>query len=147
LTGCGWLPADTPVEKPAPVDPDVALFVHAWKIGGHVLAVSTSMSDADATALHGRTIRVGTNTYSSPWHGTCEAAGRQRRKTTLSQLTDELDINARARKRLRELGLTDPLFEFKFYCADGGQTPSLTMFVGDERALTCWNGVCYVLAR
>jgi hypothetical protein len=146
VAGCGLLPADTPAEKPAPVDPDIAILAHAWKIGGHVLASHTAMTEADARSLHGRTIHIRDGAYSSPWHGSCEESARVRRRTTLGDVTSELDIDVRARDRLKKLGVDDSLVEFKLQCTKR-ETPELTVFVGGAHAMTCWTGVCYVLAR
>ena len=59
LTGCGWLPSDSPAAPKAPLpDPDVTAITHAWKVDRHVLGIRTTMSEQDAIALHGRTVML-----------------------------------------------------------------------------------------
>ena len=36
--------------------------------------------------------------------------------------------------------------EFRLTCTGNKHTPPLTIFVGDKRAMTCFSGVCYLLA-
>ena len=46
------------------------------------------------------------------------------------------------------LGLADPVLEYKLSCADlEKRAPSLTLYVAASRALTCFGGICYALAR
>ena len=143
-SGCGWLPADAPPPRRPEADPDAAI-VHTWRIDGHLLAARTTMSDADAARLHGRTVEIGAAGYTTPWHGTCEEAGRIRRRRGLAEVAVELGID---RARAAALGLTDPVTEYKLSCTDlEKRAPSLTLHVADARALTCFGGVCYVLAR
>ena len=143
-SGCGWLPADAPPRRPT-ADPDVAAIVHTWRVDAHLLASRTTMSDADAARIHGRTVAVGATGYTTPWHGTCEESGRIRRERPLAEVAAELQID---RARTAALGIADPVFEYKLSCADlEKRAPSLTLYVAASRALTCFGGVCYVLAR
>jgi hypothetical protein len=143
--GCGWLPADAPPPQRPAGDPDVAALVHTWRVDAHLLASGTSMSDADAAQHHGRTLAVRASGYTTPWHGTCEESGRVRRERALADVSVELGFD---RARAAALGLADPLFEYKLSCADlEKRAPSLTLYVAAARAMTCFGGVCYVLAR
>lgn len=125
-----------------------ALLVHAWKIVDHVLATDAAMTEADANALHGRTVEVRAAGYTSPWHGTCDDAGRQRRKRVLADVTLESDVTTEGRQRIARFGFDTDLFEFKLSCNDPGRrAPTITIYVANERAMTCFAGVCYLLAR
>ncbi|HWU88211.1 MAG TPA: hypothetical protein VN253_13080, partial [Kofleriaceae bacterium] len=100
---------------------------------------------ADAMRLHGRTITIGATGYTTPWHGTCEESGRIRRTRQLADVAVELRID---RARAAALGLTDSLIEYRLTCADlEKRAPALTIYVAAAHALTCFGGVCYVLAR
>jgi len=50
LASCGWLPPDSPPQKPAAPDP----LAHAWTVENHVLAANATMSESDARERHGR---------------------------------------------------------------------------------------------
>jgi hypothetical protein len=144
-TGCGWLPPDSPPAKPTPPDPDAAV-LHDWTVTGHLLGPRALLSETDAAAFDGRTIAVTTTTYSSPWSGSCDEAGRQKQARALTDLTTELGV---ARDRVASLGLGDPLVEYRLSCGPGGtgRAPPLTLYVAGAHALTCWSGVCYALAH
>jgi len=116
---------------------------YTWKIIGHVLTPDASIDERDATAWNGREIAVTKTSYASPFQGTCEAAGRVRRNRSLEEVVAE--VNA-PRSVVADFALADPIVEFRLTCRDRGK-PSLAMYVGAERALTCFGGVCYVLRR
>ncbi|HEX4421245.1 MAG TPA: hypothetical protein VH165_25195, partial [Kofleriaceae bacterium] len=133
-----------PPAAPAPPDPDAPV-LHDWKITGHVLGPNALISELDATSFHGRTVSVSTAGYGSPWSGSCDDAHRQRRPRTLAELADQLQLHDRA----GSLELADPILEFQLTCGphEGSRTPPLTCYVAGARAVTCWSGVCYLLAR
>lgn len=142
--GCGWLPADAPPQRPA-ADPDVAALVHAWRVDAHLLGKRTPLSDADAARHRGSAVTIGTTGYTTPWHGTCEDAGRARRERLLAEVAAELAID---RPRVLQLGFVDPLVEYRLSCLDPEKrAPALTLYVSNARALTCFGGMCYVLVR
>ena len=145
LTGCGWLPPDSPPARPVPPDPDAALLAD-WKITEHVLGEHALISEYDAAAFHGRTVAVTAGGYASPWSGSCDAAHRQHQPRALADLAPELGV---ARERAGSLGLADPVVEYQLTCGLGGtgRTPPLTIYLASAHALTCWSGVCYVLVR
>ena len=145
LTGCGWLPPDSPPAKPAPPDPDAAL-LHDWQVTGHVLGRHPLISEADAAGFHDRAIAISAGGYASPWSGSCDDAGRQKQPRLLADIAVELGL---ARDRAASLGLADPIVEYQLTCglAGTGRMPPLTLYVGGAHALTCWSGVCYVLTR
>lgn len=140
-TSCGWLPPDSPATRPT-ADPDADL-LHTWTITDHVLGPHALISDYDAAGFHGRTIAITATGYSSPWSGSCNEAARERARRPLSDVTAEHDL---ARDRALRLGLVDPLIEYRLTCGLGRTLP-LTFYVGGAHALTCWSGVCYLLAR
>lgn len=139
LTGCGWLPPDSPPARPAPADPDAAV-LHDWTVAGHVLGPRALVSEADAAAFHGRAVAISAAGYSSPWSGRCDDVHRERHPRALADVTAELAL-AHA-----DLGLADPIVEYRLSCTTG-RTPTLTCYVGGSHAVTCWAGVCYLLAR
>jgi hypothetical protein len=51
-----------------------------------------------------------------------------------------------AADRAAGLGLADPVVEYQLQCATS-PTPALIVYVAGSHALTCWSGVCYLLAR
>jgi hypothetical protein len=144
LAAC--LPPETPAKAPAPVDPDAEL-AHAWKITGHVLAAKTSQSDRDAGELHGRVVDLRNGSYVTPWHGTCEDVGRQKRARVLADVALELDLSAASRGAIARYGVANELVEYQLSCNGKTRTPALLIFVGGARALTCFAGVCYLLER
>lgn len=146
IAGC--LPPDEPPHKPAPPDPDIVQLVHAWKISDHVMATKTSLSDRDATELRGRTVTIGAASYTSPWHGTCDEANREKRTRALGDVIKDADLPATAHASLKTFGLADSVFEFKLSChAHRTRTPALTIYVRDGRAMTCFGGACYLLEK
>lgn len=144
LSGC--LPPDAPPKAPAPdPDPDTTALVHAWRVDAHLLAKTTSLSDADAARHHGRPVTINRTGYTTPWQGTCEEAGSTRRQRPLAEVAADLGID---RPHLLQLGFTDPLFEYRLACQDPDRrTPALTLYVSNAHALTCFGGVCYVLVH
>jgi hypothetical protein len=140
----GCLPPDAPPRTPS-ADPEAAELVHAWRVDAHLLGKHTPMTDADAARHHGHTVSIGETGYATPWHGTCEESGSLRRQRLLAEVTTELAI---ARRRVLQLGFTDPLVEYRLSCNDPVRhAPALTLYVANARALTCFGGVCYVLVR
>ncbi len=140
----GCLPPDAPPRAPSG-DPDLAALVHAWRVDAHLLAKHSSLTDADAARHHGRAVSIRASGYATPWHGTCEDSGRTQRSRLLAEVAAELAID---RPAVLRLGFTDPLVEHRLSCLDlGHPAPMLLVFTSSGRALTCFAGVCYVLAR
>jgi hypothetical protein len=142
LGGCGWLPPDTPPARPPRPVPDAALF-HDWKITGHVLGARALISDADGAGFHDRTVSVRATGYASPWSGSCDEARRGHEPRALAEIAAAHGIAA---DRAGGLGLAGPIVEYQLQCATP-RTPALTVYVAGSHALTCWSGVCYLLAR
>ena len=138
---CSWLPPDNPPAQPT-VDPDAGL-LHPWKITDHVLGPHALISDYDAAGFHDRTIAITATTYTSPWSGSCKEAARAKAPRPLAEIAAEHDLPA---ARAAQLGLADPLVEYKLTCGLGRTLP-LTVYLAGARALACWSGVCYLLAR
>ena len=146
LTGCGWLPSDSPAAPKAPLpDPDVTAITHAWKVDRHVLGIRTTMSEQDAIALHGRTVMLTSTGYTTPWHGTCEEAKRVKSTTTLVEVTADVDVSPDGRARLKEFGLAKELTEYTLTCIVT-KAPPLTIWLSGNRAMTCFGGVCYLMS-
>ena len=147
LASCGWLPADPQPPKPVEkVDEDRARLSHTWTIANHLVGKQSTVSEADARELHGRTIAID-NGYTAPWQGSCEEAARVKRQRVLADVIADHDLDAQHRKQAREFGLTDPLVEYQLSCAGTNRVPPLVMFVAGPRALTCFGGTCYLLQR
>jgi hypothetical protein len=142
LGGCGWLPPDTPPAHPPPPHPDAALF-HAWRVTGHVLGARALISDADGAGFHDRTVSVTQASYASPWSGSCDEARRSRLPRALAEIAAAHDLAA---DRAASLGLAGPIVEYQLQCATN-RAPALTVYVAGSHAVTCWSGVCYLLAR
>ncbi len=140
LSGCGWLPPDTPPTPPPPPDPDAAV-LHDWKVTGHVLGARALISDPDGAGFHDRTVSVTRTGYASPWSGRCDEARRGRQPRALAEIAAAHDIAAD-----RAAGLAGPIVEYQLQCATN-RSPALTVYVAGSHALTCWSGVCYLLAR
>jgi hypothetical protein len=141
------LPADSPPKPPAATDEDLARTVAVWRIVDHVLAASTTMSDADAAALDGRTVEIRASGFTSPWHGSCDETGRQKRSRVLADVTADAGVPAAGRATTARFGLGDGLIEYTFSCNGTTRTPPLTLFIAGPHAMTCFAGVCYLLAR
>jgi hypothetical protein len=145
LAGC--LPPDEPAKKPTPTDPDLAELVADWRVRGHVLASSTSMSDADADQLIGRVVAIRAAGYTSPWHGTCDESSREKRKRSLVEVAADLEVNAPARQAAQQFGIAAEVDEFRLSCQGQSRIPPITIYVSGAHAMTCFSGVCYLLAR
>jgi hypothetical protein len=128
--------------SPTPPDPDAAVF-HDWKVAGHVLGPRSLISETDAAEFHGRAVAISAAGYNSPWSGRCNDVRRERRPRALADITVELSL---ASDRVADLGIADPIVEYRLSCSTG-RTPTLTCYVAGVHALTCWAGVCYLLAR
>lgn len=144
LAACGWLPPDkSPAAPAAPAaDPDAALF-HDWKVAGHVLGARALISEADGADFHDRTVAITATSYASPWSGSCADAHRDRQPRALAEVAAAHGIAA---DRATGLGLIGPIAQYQLQCVTG-RTPGLTIYLAGSHAVTCWSGVCYLLAR
>ena len=140
VAGCSAPPAKP--TAPPPSDPLVA----SWKIADHVMATTSALTEDDALVFHDRIVEIDATGYTTPWHGDCEEAVRQRRDRILADVLSELDVPAAGRARARSNGLVDDMVEHRLTCNDKG-TPPLTFYLSGERAMTCFTGVCYFLKR
>ncbi len=141
LAGC--LPPDEPVNKPAPVAVDALL--HTWVVADHILGKGAALSPTEAEGFHGRSVEITTTGYTSPWQGTCEDAGRTRRQRSLGEVFDELEMSASAEGEATSFGLTITVTEYRLSCNDRRRPPPLLVFVASGKAMTCFNGVCFLL--
>jgi hypothetical protein len=144
LAGC--LPPDTPAAPKPVVDPEVAELVHGWKVTAHVIGTKTSMSEQDAVAMHGRIVEVRAAGYTTPWHGTCEQANREKQQSSLVEITADVDVSPDGRARLKEFGLAKEVTEYRMGCTNA-KVPPLTIYLTGKRGMTCFGGVCYLLER
>ena len=138
--GCGWLPPDHPAARPAPPDPDAAVF-HGWKVTGQVLGPRALISEADAAEFRDRTVEVNAIGYSAPWSGACGEARREKQPRALTEVAAAHELD-----RAANLGLVEPIVEYQLLCI-ANRTPPLILYVAGPHAVTCWSGVCYLLGR
>jgi len=138
LAGC--LPADTSPATPAAADP----IVHTWKVMDHVVTGKAAIGDADAREMHGRTIEITVAGYTSPWQGTCADASRQSRHRSFAEIATDLDVPAPGRTHAEGFGLADQLVEYRLSCGTI-RSPPLTIYIAGDHAMTCANGICYLL--
>ncbi len=110
------------------------------------MSTSSALTADDAQVFHGRLVEIDDTGYMTPWHGTCEEAVRQRRDRILADVLSELDVPAAGRAVARENGLVDDMVEHRLTCNERS-TPPLTFYLSGERAMTCFTGACYFLAR
>ena len=110
------------------------------------MATTSALTEDDAQAFHGRVVDIDATGYTSPWHGNCEEAVRQRRDRILADVLSELDVPASGRARARSNGLVDDMVEHRLTC-NARDTPPLTFYLSGDRAMTCFTGACYFLAR
>lgn len=137
----GCLPPDKPAKKPAPVDE----LVHTWIVGEHIIGKGSSLTPAEATGFHGRTIEVTPTGYTSPWQGACEEASRTTRKRTLGEVVDELEVSPSAEGEATAFGLTSAVTEYRLICNGRRTAPPLLIYTSNGKAMTCFNAVCYLM--
>jgi hypothetical protein len=145
LAGC--LPPDNPPEKPKPVDPDVAALVHDWKVEAHVLGIKETLSDRDAAEMHGRVVAVQANGYTTPWHGSCEEATRERATVDFVDAAADESVAASARVAARQAGMAKQVTRYRLTCKSPTTAPALVIYVSGAHAMTCFADVCYLLTR
>ncbi|MBA3458538.1 MAG: hypothetical protein H0T46_01145 [Deltaproteobacteria bacterium] len=141
----GCLPPDEPAKKPAQVDADAQALVRTWIVADHILGKGSSITPAEATGFNGRTIEITPLGYVSPWQGSCEEAGRTKRTRPLIEVISELEISPSAEGEATSFGLGAKVIEFRLSCTDRKHPPPLTLFVSNNKAMTCFNGVCYLM--
>lgn len=144
----GLLACGPPVVPPTPA-PARDPLAQTWTIRDHVISTISALTDDDAAVFQGRTIEIDDSGYTTPWHGACEEAVRQRRDRILADVVSELDIAASGRALARTHGLLDELVEHRLTCSGTKTAPPLTIYLSNDvsigRAMTCFGGVCYFL--
>lgn len=143
--GAGCLPPDEPAKKPTPVNVDAQNLIHTWIVSDHILGKGASVTPAEAEGFHGRTIEISAEGYTSPWQGTCEEASRTKRPRKLAEVIDELEMSPSAEGEATSFGLTTSVLEYRLSCNDRRKPPPLLVFVSSGKAMTCFNGVCYLM--
>jgi hypothetical protein len=155
LTACG-AHARGPSREAAPSDPDLLALAHAWTIENHVVTPKSDLADADAAEWHGRKLAItaaGAIGYTTPFQGACKDASYTKRTRALVEVAADVDLADDERFVPVHFGLPAQVLEFDFLCNDrreGGRpalVPILTIYEGGNRAMTCFSGVCYLLAR
>ena len=132
--------------RPAPVGAESALFQHTWIVEEHVLVKGTSITEADATGFHGRTLEIGDRSFMSPWHGTCERVSRERDERQLLEVVDELEVEVPQRPKIGQFGFGAIVVEYRLSCKER-QTPPLKLYISNEKSMTCFGGACYLMKR
>ena len=141
------LPPDSPAKKPQPDDPDLAELAHDWTVENHVLAGNATISDADARENHGATVRITPTTYKSMFVGSCDESARQKQDRLFADLLVELELAQQARDTAIRFGFGDPVTEYRLTCPANPKAVPLAIYISGKRAMTCFGGVCYLLAR
>lgn len=110
------------------------------------MATTSALTEDDAQVFHGRVVEIDDTGYTTPWHGECLEAVRQRRDRILADVLSELDVPAAGRAQARSNGLVEDMVEHRLTCNDpDNSTPPLTFYLSGEHAMTCFTGVCYFL--
>lgn len=147
LAGCSWLPADSPPKKPARADPELGELAHTWTVENHVLTGNPNLSDAEARENHGRTVEITPTSYRSFSVGNCDDSARERRDRVFADLLVDLDLASEARDTAIRFGFGDPVTEYRLTCPGNSKALPLVIEISGKRAMTCFGGVCYLLAR
>jgi hypothetical protein len=147
LAACSWLPADTPPKKPVKADPEVGELAHTWTVENHVLAGNTNLNDAEALENHGRAVEITSTSYRSFSVGNCDESARERKDRVFADLLVELDLAGEARDTAIHFGFGDPVTEYRLTCPGNPKALPLVIYISGKRAMTCFGGVCYLLAR
>jgi len=120
---------------------------YTWKVASHELGTKTTMSEQDAIAAHGRELAITASGYTTPWHGRCAEAKRERSRASLVEVTADVDVTPDGRARLKQFGIAVDPIEYRLVCQGRTTAPLLTIWVTGKRAMTCFGGVCYLLTR
>ena len=112
----------------------------------HVMSGRSTLGDADALQMTGRTVEITASSYKSPWHGTCDDAVHERRERLFADILTEADLNGEARQTAIHFGFGDPIEQYELSCGDNHRVPGLVIYISGDRAMTCFAGVCYLLA-
>ena len=141
------LPPDkTDAPHVAPVDPDVVATAHRWTVEDHVRGGNTALTEGDAILMHGRVVRIGADDYSSPFNGSCDTVKRAKRTRKLDDILPEVEISGEGRRAAIRFGLTPVLDEYRLTCDSSAHATTLVLYVAGKRGMTCFSGVCYLLA-
>jgi hypothetical protein len=145
LAAC--LPPDSPAKKPTRADPDVAELAHDWTVENHVLTGNSNLTNAEAIENHGRDVSITPTSYKAFHAGTCEESARQKKDRVFADLLAELDLAGEARDTAIRFGFGDPVTEYRLTCPGNPKALPLVIYISGKRAMTCFGGVCYLLAR
>lgn len=144
LSIAGCLPPDQPAQKPAPVDDSVS-FAHTWLVENHILTAGSTLTEADATLMHGRKVDITPTSYRSPFQGSCDGATVQQRTRSFDDVAAEVDLSGDRRTTAKSFGMTPTVAEYRMACNVNDRTPPLVLYVAGKRAMTCFSGVCYLM--
>jgi hypothetical protein len=130
---------EAPAVAPPPADP----IVGHWTIVDHLLSPKPEVGESDAFLLHDRVVDITAGGYTTPWHGSCGEAGRQLTPEAIGDVATLHELGAVQ----EHFKLAPDVVEYVLTCVDNKRTPPLTIWLAGDRTMTCWNGVCYLLAR
>ena len=135
-----------PVKPPPPPDePAEVSFVHPWVVENHILGGNATMTEGDASLMHGRKLEITASSYRSPFQGSCASSTTDQRMRSFDDVAAEVDLAGERRDTARHFGMTTTVTEYRLSCASSTRTPSLVLFVAGKRAMTCFSGICYLL--
>lgn len=144
---CGHAPSPSHASAAAPAV-ELGSLKGTWVVSAHVLATGAPISEKDATTFHQRTLDVTATGFATPWQQPCQQASRDRRLRPLDEVLSELALSPPAREAARRFGLGAQLFEYRLSCTDHGHPPPMIIYLsGDDRAMSCFGGACYLLSR
>ncbi len=136
-----------------PADPALLAIAHGWTIENHIVTPRSYLADSDANEWHGHKVSITSTGYATPFQGACKTASYEKRVRTLSEVAADVDLAGDSRQIPVRFGLPASVTEFKFVCSDRREdgrltlVPILTIYVGKDRAMTCFSGVCYLLTK
>jgi hypothetical protein len=151
LVACGARGGGSPGDPPP--DPELRAIAHRWTIENHIVTPKSYLADSDAQEWHGHKVAVTNTGYATPFQGACKTASFTKRQRPMSEVAADEDLAGDSRQIPLRYGLPGSVVEFKSVCSarreDGKLTltPILTIYVGAEHAMTCFSGVCYLMAK
>jgi hypothetical protein len=129
-----------------PLDPDQRLLVQTWIIQNHVLSEIAPTTDQDAMLFHGRKVEISRAGYHSPFTGECREYVREKRRRVLADLFAQMHVPESGRHLALRFGIGNEPTEYRLICRDRPPVPLVTLYLSDDRAMSCHNGVCYLMA-
>lgn len=140
VVACGQpAPVQAPVKDPG------SPYAKPWLVENHILSGNTALTEGDAQLMHGRKVEVTESSYRSPFQGSCDDAKLSQRTRVFDDVASEADLSGDRRQTAQNFGIAGNVVEYRLECTANTHTPPLVLFVVEQRAMTCFSGVCYLL--